>query len=368
MGCQEIRNIFVATAFTLFLCVSGVVADPSSLKPPIKLGAIFSLSGFGAHGGVGEMRAAQLAVEQLNAAGGVGGRKIQLMIEDNQSDLKASVSAFNKLVQVDDIVGLVGPNWSEFSEVVAPLAERAKVPMITPSGVMTNSASRRWVFTLMQPPIETNRALADALMAWPGVTNVLGIVHDNLYFENAWEASKTHFGGKLETREVRITNAQNPDYRSILLRGAGKPGTAIYAALLPGQYAPLLKTRRQLGVTAPVFAVDILYDEGRPTDAETLKDVIGTDFVVLGSEKFHRDYMDKFGEKPLNYGAKAYDAVRLLAEAFVECGRRNYKCIETVDKRGESGHLKFDQNHVIVSDSAISENYAFKQGSWQKIP
>jgi branched-chain amino acid transport system substrate-binding protein len=339
-------------------------ASAEAPKPSIRLGGIFSLSGFGAHGGLGELRAAQLAVQEINAAGGIDGHKVELLVEDNQSDLKATAAAFKKLVNLNDIDALIGPNWSEFSEVAAPLAERAKVPMITPSGVITSNADRKYVFTLMQPPIETNRALAEALLSTAGVTEVVGLVQNNLYLENAWNASKQVFGDRVKVTEVRLTVGQPTDYRSILVRTAKRPGVAIYASLLPGEYAPLLNARRQLEIAAPVFAVDILYDKGKPTDAATNAGVVGTDFIVLGSENFHSAFKKRFGEKPLNYGAKAYDAARLLAESYVECGRRNVDCLRTVDKRGESGHLKFDENQVVVSDEAVAETYVFKNGDW----
>lgn len=346
---------------------SGAASAFAESAATIKLGGIFSLSGFGAKGGVGEMRAAQLAVDQLNAQGGVEGYPIQFIVEDNQSELKASAAAFNKLVHVDNIDALVGPNWSEFFAVVGPLAEREKVPMISPSGVMALTGQRRYVFTLMQPPIATNRPLAELALAHTGVKEVVGIVHENVYLENAWNASKQIWGDRLAISEVRVNSGESPDYRSILLRFAHRKDVAIYAALLPGQYHSLLKARKQLGIDAPVYGVDILYDEAVPADAELLRNVWGTDFITLGSEKFHTDFVGRYGEKPLNYAAKAYDAVRLLAEGFVACGRRSYRCIETANMQGESGHIRFGADHVVAVDGPVADTYQFIAGAWTKV-
>jgi len=356
------------------ICLSLMTLPPAQAQTaqPLKLGAIFSLTGFGAKGGIGELRAVQMAVDEINNDNNTP-QKIILVVEDNQSDLKASVSAFKKLVELDRIDALVGPNWSEFTEVVAPLAERAKIPMITPSGVLKTSTKniRQYVFSLMQPALETNRPLAEAVLATPGITDVLALVHDNVYLENCFVASKEIWNGKLKISEVRISSSESPDYRSILLRGARKPGTAIFASVLTGQYAALLKARQQLGITAPVFAVDIIYDgafqAGSSFDKELLNGVIATDFKTLGSEDFHNRFFAKFKETPLNYAAKAYDAVQILMQASITCGKRNYECIRDFDRMGESGHLKFGVDHVVVSEGRVADNYVFKANAWERV-
>ena len=100
-------------------------------EPPIKIGALFALSGWAAIGGRSELNATTMAIDEINAAGGVLGRPIELVVEDNRSDLRATVSAVIKLKNIDSVPVIFGPNWAEFADVAAPVFESSKVIMLT---------------------------------------------------------------------------------------------------------------------------------------------------------------------------------------------------------------------------------------------
>ena len=135
------------------LCVLSI---PHAFATPeasgaFKLGGLFSLTGFGQRAGEAELRGTQLAVEEINQQGGVGGHPIQLTVEDFRSDLKTTAAAMQKLSAFDKVAAIVGPNWSEFSEVAAGVANRNQVVMITPSGyTKTLTKDRPFVFSALE--------------------------------------------------------------------------------------------------------------------------------------------------------------------------------------------------------------------------
>lgn len=100
--------------------------DPSA---PIKLGYVNDLTGDGAGWGIPGMRGAQMAVEQINADGGILGRQVQLLVEDGQGDPQDSVTAFNKLID-EGCVAVIGTTTSGPNIAMAPVADNAKIPLV----------------------------------------------------------------------------------------------------------------------------------------------------------------------------------------------------------------------------------------------
>ena len=101
--------------------------------PPIKVGEFASLTGKEAAFGQSSHKGTLLAVEEINAAGGVLGRKIQLITEDNQSKAGESATIAKKLISRDKVVALIGEVASMRSLEAAPIAQQSRIPMISPS-------------------------------------------------------------------------------------------------------------------------------------------------------------------------------------------------------------------------------------------
>jgi branched-chain amino acid transport system substrate-binding protein len=101
---------------------------------PILVGMYGSLTGDGASFGQSSREGTELAVDEINAAGGLlGGRRIQLIVEDDQSKAEEASSAVTKLITQDRVIAVLGEVASSRSLAAAPVAQRHQVPMITPS-------------------------------------------------------------------------------------------------------------------------------------------------------------------------------------------------------------------------------------------
>ncbi|MEY4489116.1 MAG: hypothetical protein RIQ79_1624, partial [Verrucomicrobiota bacterium] len=121
------KSILFASLLPLFVVTSLTAAEP------IKVGEVASLTGKEAAFGNSSHQGTLLAIEQLNAAGGVLGRHFELLTEDNQSKAGESATVARKLVSREKVVALLGEVASSRSLEIAPIAQRAKIPMISPS-------------------------------------------------------------------------------------------------------------------------------------------------------------------------------------------------------------------------------------------
>jgi len=122
---------FVLAALVIAACGSGS-GGPAYAGKTIKLGAILSITQLGGVYGIGSRDGMNLAVKQINAAGGVNGAKIELTVKDDQSDKAVSQQAAQSLIQDNDLA-LLGPTLSNSAVAVHPLAEALKVPILAVS-------------------------------------------------------------------------------------------------------------------------------------------------------------------------------------------------------------------------------------------
>ncbi|MDR3336802.1 MAG: ABC transporter substrate-binding protein, partial [Treponema sp.] len=124
----------ISLAALLLLAVTVVFAGGKADGDTVKIGAVFALSGPVAFGGIQARAGAQLAVDELNAAGGILGKKVALISEDDEGDPAKSVNAFNKLTTQDKAAFIVGSNISGTTMSMTALAQQRKVVLITPTG------------------------------------------------------------------------------------------------------------------------------------------------------------------------------------------------------------------------------------------
>ena len=123
----------VALAASLFLTGCNKPAAPGAAADTIKVGEFASLTGSEATFGQSSHKGTQLAIDELNASGGVLGKQLQLITEDNQSQAGQSSTAVRKLISSDNVVAILGEVASSRSLEAAPICQQNKIPMISPS-------------------------------------------------------------------------------------------------------------------------------------------------------------------------------------------------------------------------------------------
>lgn len=356
----------------VFGFTAAAAADPSTTNP-IKIGAIYSLSSWAAIGGQPELDATLLAAEDINAQGGVQGRPLKIIYEDNRSDLATSVSAFNKLVNADGILALLGPNWAEFSEVIAPLAEKQKIPMLTASGYSwTLTKGRKFIFTTMPDFHDHVAPLADHIAAQNHAR--IAIIHSSsTYFDGIAEALRNLLSKRGKSVSHFITvNPQDADQRSIILKLQREKVDALVMFLQEGGSVPtLLKQTRALQYAPALYSYDLTYDEVLHKDFSLADGTIFFAYVGTFSPELKERYRSRFKMEPPWSVAQAYDNVFIMKHAIEKCGLEPQKirdCIASADYTGAAGRTRFSESGTVQTTGPVSVLKIIRDGQILDLP
>ncbi|PAW65454.1 MAG: ethanolamine utilization protein EutJ [Opitutia bacterium Tous-C1TDCM] len=297
---------------------------------PIKVGEFASLTGKDATFGQSQHKGIVLALEEINAAGGVLGRKLEVIAEDNQSKAGESATAAKKLLSRDKVVALLGEVTSSRSLEVAPLAQSAKIPMIA-SGATNPAVTQKgdYIFRVcfiddFQGTVMAKFALTELKAKKVAtLTSVSSAYSVGLakYFKETFTA-----GGGTVVAEQKF-NEGDKDFRAQL--------TAIKAAnvdavFVPGYYteaALVARQARSLGINIPLFG-------GDGWESEKLLEIGGaalngtyysTHFTPENKEPAVAVFVKKFkarwnNETPDAYAALGYDSLYILVDAIRRSG------------------------------------------------
>jgi branched-chain amino acid transport system substrate-binding protein len=302
---------------------------------PIKIGAVLDITGAGATLGVPERKTLEMLVKQVNDAGGIDGRKVQLTIEDNQSTEDGAAKAMNKVVSQEQVDIVLGASRTGPSLAMRPIAESAKIPMISLAANIKIVEGSEWVFKTAQNDRVVLENIVDqsASKGW----KTLGLIRDASAYGEGVEETLTELGAPKGIRVVR-TEKFAPDAtdftaQMVNIRNAGADANLIWG--IPPAAGLAQKAYRQLGISAPVIqshgignkafldtagsaANGILVPLGRLVVADQVPEGDPQKQVI---QKFVTDYQAAHpGESPSTFAGHAYDGFQLAVKAFDEVG------------------------------------------------
>jgi len=314
-----------ALLLSLFATATAVVAAES-----IKLGEYASLTGKEAGFGQTSHHGIILALEEINAAGGVLGRPLELAYEDNQTKSGESATAVKKLLSRDKVVALIGEVSSGRSLEAAPIAQAAHIPMVAPAATnpkVTQTGSYIFRVCFIDPFQGTVMAKfakddlkAKKVAILSSVSNAysLGLAK---FFKETFTAS----GGEIATE--KNFSEGDKDFRAQLtaVKAAG-----VDAVFVPGYYtesALIVRQARDLGLTVPFFGGDGWEDEQLlKIGGEALNGCYySTHFSAENTDPVVANFATKYkarwnGEVPGAFSALGYDAVYVIADAIKRAG------------------------------------------------
>ena len=347
---------FVALAIIGLLALLGsraIAADPA----PIKIGMIVPMTGPIAESGRYGIQGAKLAVEDINKAGGVLGRPLELVIEDDQSTNPSTILAFTKLVGDKDIVAFLGPTRSTQIQSIAPsVQEAAKPVMIGGTDPALTHAGNPWLFRFRPNDTYTVRVMADF------GTNTLGkkkwaIVHATDAFGTSAKALFVDALKKRDLTPVMIEGQPNnsPDYTAVALAVKGS-GADVMATFITFEQdlAIFAKQLRQLGVNiAWVGSPSITTTTARKLAGPALHGTYAVaDFHTEANPEakaFAAKYQAAYNSSPDFFASWPYDAIHVVANAIAAAHSVEPKDIRAAllavkGYHGVEGTYDFDQN------------------------
>lgn len=325
----------------------------------LKLGALFPITGDLSSIGQNMPIAAQLAVDTINACGGVNGKPVTLTKEDDQTDPVAGTSAITKLTEVDKVSGVVGSFASSVSTAALDVAVRNNVMMISPgstSPVFTDRAKKGEFngFWARTAPPDTYQAQALAALAKKeGFKNISTVVINNDYgvaFEGQFVNAFTTAGGNILNKDKPVRHdpkATTLDSEAGLAF-ANQPD-AVAAVLYAETGSLLLQAAYKQGLTkgVTILLTDGVYSEdftkqvGKTADgtsiiAGALGTVPGADGKALAD--FTTLWKEKTGDKPVTaFVPHTWDATVLLMLAAQSAGNNTGEGIKSKIREVSSG-------------------------------
>jgi branched-chain amino acid transport system substrate-binding protein len=345
--------VVVALAGTYALSQGGTNTLPAE-QEPIKIATILSETGIAAAFGENAKLGALLAVEEINTAGGIDGRRIELITEDDQTDPKMAVGLYKKVTAIDRVDAIIGSN---FDFIVNPLfaeAQKGDTVVITPTSpriagaVDTNDHS----FTMLSDFSEIVFALRGYLTETP--YEKMAVIHYN-----------SAFGSEI-VRTINIINAEQGkpavidetynefglgDWTPYILKMKKEGVDLVFADMLGTDYLKFATQAKQLGFEAELITSMDVREGLRDTSADlsALENTVVLNWDVLGNDEiFKNKFIEKYNRESDHFAAQAYVAVYVLAEAVQgsETTADRQRILETKMFTTPIGSFSFTKDHT----------------------
>ena len=329
--------------------------EPSS-RTSIRIGVISPFTGDGANYGKAARTAIDLAVDEVNNAGGIAGKKLELQYEDDKGNPRDALSAFQKLASIDKVPAILGPFYSGNVLAVAPEAERAHVVILTGSGTSDNIRNAGEYTFRVCPSNETqSRTIADFALNKLNLKNAFVIYRNVDYgvtLRDAFDKAYRSLGGSI--LGVEAVTADATDLRAQLAKVKSAKPAFVFAAVHYTEGGALLRQAKELGINSVIIGTDGGYDPQLLTIAGNAAE--GSYWVTVGwgdaqsnpaVSKFKEAYLRRYGEEPGAYSGLYYDATRVLAQAISSAqtldGPSIQKALQAIhDYEGPTGITNFD--------------------------
>ncbi|MDR0389570.1 MAG: ABC transporter substrate-binding protein [Spirochaetaceae bacterium] len=357
--------------FAVVLCVAasafaGPGADRDSADGPIKIGGIFPLSGGVAVYGIEAQKGIQLAIEEINASGGVLGRQISLISEDDQGNPEISVNAYSKLTVQDGVNIIIGSLTSGCTIAITSRAQAQKVVLVAPAATapaVTDAGNFIFRACYTDPfqgtvggafAAGTLRARRAAVLFDNQNDYSVGL-KDN--FVRAFQRS----GGSVVAQESYVTN--DVDFNAQITKIKAANPDVVY---LPDYYNTVALIARQLraqGVNTPIVGADGWDGLTENAGAEVLNGFYSNHYASDSTEprvvNFVRAFTAKFGTVPNAFSALGYDSMYLIRDAIASAGSTDSEKVRDALARTNgaylTGNLSFDSSRNPVKSAVIQE-------------
>lgn len=325
----------------LFAALAIAVAGPQACKKnggsgsgssgsgEVVIGHYASMTGNTAHFGQDTDKAIRLAVDEINAAGGVNGKKLKVVTLDTRGDSAESANAVSRLIDVEKSVAILGEVASSLSLSGGRVAQRRKIPMISPSSTnpkVTEVGDFVFRVCFLDPfQGKVMAKFARENLKIDKVAILKDVKNDySIGLADAFKSSFEGMGGKIIAEQSYSQG--DTDFSAQVTAIKGTDAQAIF---VPGYYAEvgsIARTAERLGVKVPLLggdgwdAPDLFKIGGPALDGSYFSNHFAPDVATPKAKKFVGDFKTKYGQEPTGLGALGYDAAAVLADAMKRAG------------------------------------------------
>jgi branched-chain amino acid transport system substrate-binding protein len=344
----------------IFLCSLGA-AEAAEV---IKIGLLAPLTGFAAADGASVRNSVDLAVEKVNKAGGLLGKKVELVTYDDRADAKEAVALAQKLIQQDRIVGLVAGSYSMPTRAVAPLFQDEGIPLVAAYAIHPD-VTKAGDFNFRNGFLGTveGRAAAYTAVALLQAKKIALLTSDNDFGRTLAEGFNEYLAkfakGKAEVVIALTYPMSEKDFKPYLSKIKEVNPDVIFSSGYYFQTGPVLKQARELGMKTQIIG-----EEG--ADSPKTLEIAGDSaegFVIVTNlnrddkrpfvQEFLKEYETRFKIQPDMVGASAYDAFMILCDGITRAKSTDGKAVRsaiaaTKDYNGLTGVIRgFNKGEVV---------------------
>jgi branched-chain amino acid transport system substrate-binding protein len=398
MGKRNLVTILVSCLLVLGLSWQAFPAD----KKPYRVGAVFSVTGGASFLGEPERNTIKMVEDSVNAAGGIKGHPLQMIVEDDKTDVGQTVLAVRKLLEKDKVIAVIGPTTSGASMAVVPIMEKAKTPLVscaaalsivTPKSEMDRilaakkfempKKQNKWIFKTPQTDTSAVEAIYD-YMKKKGISRIAIItVTDGFGTLGRQELKRVapaygmtivadeRYGPKDSDMTAQLTKIKGTDAQALVNWSVGPVQSIV------------TKNWKQLEMKIPLFqshgfgskryielaggaAEGVICPLGRLVVADKIKADNPQKAVLM---KYKAEYEKRFKADVSTFGGHGYDAIHMIIDALKAVGPEKAKIrdfLETKIKNwpGTGGVFNMSpQDHTGLDKSAF-EMIVVKNGDW----
>jgi len=352
-----ITLVLIATVALIFAC-----QPPGGGGDKVRIGVFMSLTGDTANFGISSTNGIKMAADEINAAGGINGKQVEIMVQDDRSDASEAATIVTKFVTQDQVHAILGEVASSRSIAAAPIAQNAKIPMLTPSSTNPEVTKKGdFIFrSCFIDPVQGAAIAQFAAKTLHAKRGALMVDRKNDYSTGLEKVIKEVFpklGGEIVV--TQSYQAADQDFNAQITSIKGTNPDVIFVPGYYGDVGLFAKQARDKGVTVPIVGGDgwdspSLYQIGgaalngcyfsnhySPDDADPLV------------QKFVSDYKTRYGSVPDALAATAYDAARIMFDAIKRANSLEGTAIRnalaaTKEFPGVTGKVTFNENRDAV--------------------
>ena len=322
--------MMLCRCFVALAAVLAFVAVPAWAQDAVPVGAIEILSGPNAAYGIAIRNGLELALDEINAKGVLGGRKIALTVEDSAANKDQAINAARKLIGRDQVIAIIGPTLSNEMFAVGPVTNERKIPIVGTSTTARGITDiGPYVFRTSLPESDVIPVTLKKAMSRGVKTIALLYANDDAFSKSGFDVMKAAAEkAGLSIVAIESFGSKDTDFSAQLTKiKALRPDAVGISALVEPSSGVLLQAR-QLG-----FGHETLFIGGNGSNSPKLGEIAGAaaDGLIVGSpwfigkpdpanQKFVADFRKKYSKDPDQFAAQAYDAMRIVAAAIDRAG------------------------------------------------
>lgn len=363
---KKIIAFAVVALLAMSMCFAGGDKESSADGAVVKIGFIGPLTGDYANYGTLCRQAVEMAIDEINAKGGVNGASIKLFAEDSEGDSQKALAAMEKLSSSDKVCAIIGPVLTGETFSVAERAQAEGIVIITPSAShkdITNVGD--YIFRTTPSDGLQGEVAGKYWSQVLGYTKLAVLYAKNDYSQGLYESMSEAFtqdGGKIVAAETFMVG--DKDFKTQLTKLKNTDAQAIYLPDYTAEMAQILEQAAQLGIGKPFLSGDgFLSEEIYSLAGQYTDGVVYTASARVEESNKNKEFKDaytaRWGIGPDSFATNAYDATYILVSVIEKVGT-DRKAIKTgmeqvKDFEGVNGIINFAPNGDLVAYQGIYE-------------